>query len=310
MIRKKTVYLYNHQGKGIPYKNSLLDRGFVEDGRYKASIVLLDYDYPERMRRHRYQIYRGLQLVFSIPHAARPPIGWDGLFQPNRDTKAVFLIADGHIDVLRAYGFQKPLHVTGWPFCEMKPFSPTRARKALFGPIHPTSKSWLSDLDKRLNAETYKRLLKLVDAGHIHLTVRYIRGLENNGLWHDDRVTFVEDAPNLSHKEIDDSDFVVTHQTFGHIAAARGKPLLMMKESTPPRNGGNPREFKFVKSWNLYKDLVMYPRDILEVDECHVLDLIEKTCSSEGEDVADWKRRIIGKPFDPQLFHDTIMKYL
>ena len=308
MIRliKNTVYTYNHQGKADKYVYALTDRGFFQTrSRTRSHVVLMDIDDPIRTTFHVNQARNG-GGIFVYPHAARAPITWDGLFRPWGMTTAVFVSAPGHVDVLRAYGFSGRIVVAGWAYCPILPYKPIHnPRKVLFGPIHPTSKSFLSKKDRGINKATYERLLKMVSQGEIDLTVRYIRGLENNGLWHDDRVTFVEGRTDLTYTDIDAAEVVVSHQTFAYIALARGKHVVMMAEDVPPRNGGSEQDFRYVRSWDKYKDILMYPLDILNT--CTPLDLIKNT--EVNPKVEDWKARHIGSEFNSQIVYDTVMKY-
>jgi hypothetical protein len=307
-VIKKTFFCYNHQGKAKEYIKALLEHGYFETRMaLRAELVLIDVDDNTRVRRHINQVKNGGRL-FVYPHAARAPIQWDGLFEPWPYTSAVFVSAPGHIDVLRAYGFKKPIHVAGWAYCPMGKFEPNLSpRKVLFAPIHPTSKSWLSELDQKINRDVYQRLLYLMNKGHIELHVRYMRGLKNNGIWHDDNVIFHEGGTDLCYKEIDEADVVISHQTHAYMAVARRKPTIMMAEDVAPRNGGSVEDFTFVKSWDKYKDLLMYPLDILNTED--PLQMIMDAAESDHQ-VADWRARMIGEPFNHALVAETMVKYL
>lgn len=308
LIHPKSFYIFNHQHKGDLYKAAMHDAGYRIVMAPVAQVVFIDIDNPGRVNKLHRTLSSGKARLFIYPHAARPGIAWDGLFQSNRYTCAQFVAAEGHIEIMRAYGYKKPLHVAGWAYCPLVDFRKVaEPRNILFGPIHPTRSNFLSDLDKKINKATYERLLKLVDNGHIKLTVRYMRGLDVNGLWPDPRVTFVNGATDLSFTEIDSCDLVVSHQTFAYIAIARGKPTLMMSEETPPRNGGSEETMKFVDSWDKYKDMLMYPLDILSVDD--TMGLIRRACASDA-DIADWRRRIIGESFNGKNVVHVVESYL
>lgn len=303
-----SVYCYNHQGKGTAYVKALNDNGFRNTSPLNAKVILIDIDNPGRVNKHKMDLATGRARLFVYPHAARPSIAWDGLFPPSKYTCATFVSAAGHIDVIRAYGYNKPIHIAGWAYCPIKSFvAVPNPKNILFAPIHPTRRNWLSDLDKSINKASFEKLLKLVDAGHIQLKVRFMRGLETNGIWHHPKVTYVEGGTDMSYKEIDEADLVVSHQTHAYMAIARGKPVLMMSEKTPPRNGGSEDTFKFVSSWEKYKDLLIYPLDILEYDD--TMGLIDRACSNDN-DIADWRTRMIGEPFSPNIIVKTIKEYL
>jgi hypothetical protein len=81
----------------------------------------------------------------------------------------------------------------------------------------------------------------------------------------------------------------------------------MMGEDICPhveyRNGN----FIEARGWDDYKDLIAYPLDLLAVED--PLALIGRAISSDAE-IQDWRKRMIGKPFDPALFHGILESYL
>lgn len=308
MIVPNSFYIYNHQGKGDAYKQALLDAGLVLGKPQGSRILLMDYDHPRRISRHRYAASRKLIKILAYPHAARPQVMWDGLVQPYKYLYGVFVQAAGHKDVLRSYGFDKPIYVAGWSYSDIRPFRPVEnPRNILFAPIHPNANLWLSPLDKKINAQTYRKLLVLHKEGRINLKVRHIYTLEQNGIWFEEGVTFIEGKKDLSHQDILDADLVVSHQTYAYIAIALGVPTAMMAEHEAPRQGGSSYDFKRVRSWNRYKHLIMFPHDILEHED--TMEFFKRVAASD-ELTKDWKTRLIGNPFDPQVVAETVKMYL
>jgi len=307
-IKDGSVFCYNHQGKGSAYVKALNDAGFRNVAASQAQIILIDIDNPGRVNTLIPKLKTGASRLFIYPHAARPGIAWDGLFPSSPYTTAQFVAADGHVDILRAYGYSKPLHVAGWSYSPIESFKPCeKPHKILFAPIHPTRSGFLSKLDKDINAATFSRLLKLAKNGDIVLTVRYIRGIEGNGLTKERYVTYIEGKTNLNFEHARRADLVVGHQTYAYTSVALGIPTLMMSEDTPPRNGGSEDTFKFVSSWEKYRDILMYPLDILAVDD--TLGLIRAAGRSD-EMIMDWRRRIIGKEFCPSQVVEAVKSYL
>lgn len=303
-------YFYNHQNKGMPLIKALQDAGYewTAQAGY-ADFVFSDSDVPCRNRSLTSFHQRG-KRVFLYSHAARPNLfnDFEG-YPPSRFIDADFVQAAGHISILRAIGLDHPFEVTGWYLCPIRPFQPReRAYRVLFAPIHPNNNGTLSKVDRDLNVAVFRKLIPLADKGLIKLTVRYLRGLERNNLWIQEGVDYIEGQPDQSYAQIDEADLVVSHQTFAHIAVARGVPTVMMGEDTPPRIGCEEhRDFKYVRSWEKYKDLLMYPLDILAEDD--TLALFERAIRSD-EDIAGWRARLIGGPFEPDRFIRTVEKYL
>ncbi len=296
----KRFFCFNHQGKADAYIQALTAHGWHQvKSPDQAHCLLSDSDVAGRFRTLQEYARRGLR-IFLYPHAARPNIFWDF---PNTQispfVQAQFVVSQGHVDIMRAYGLRGVLKVVGWHLCPILPFRPrTRAKQILFAPIHPNSNGFLSRLDKDLNVQTFKRLLSLV-TDDVRLTVRYLRELSQNGLWKTSCAEYIQAEPDQSCRQIDQADLVVSHQTFAHLAVARGVPTLMIGEWHPPRWGGTEATLAFVQHWDRYKNLLMYPLDVLAEENLH--GLIHRAISSDAE-IADWRARLIGRPFDADLF--------
>ena len=301
-------FVFNHQGKADAYIRALTTRGWTQTkDPGEAKFILSDCDVNGRARTLD-SYHRRSVKVFLYPHAGRPNIFWDFPDTPFRPcVDAHFVSAQGHAEIMRAYGVPYDLRVTGWHLCQIRAFHPREhARRILFAPIHPNSNGFLCELDKELNRQTFRKLLTLLD-GQTTLLVRHIRGLEKNGLWRAGGVDYIEGNLDLSYEEIDRADLVVTHQTFAYLAVARGVPTLMMGEWYPPRWGGSENALMTVQSWDMYKHLLMYPLDILAAED--LSQLIQCAIHSDSE-IADWRARLIGQPFDPDRFADLVESLL
>ncbi len=306
---KKTYYCIDHQGKASAYKKALDACGCKElEDYHKADFLLSDVDFLGRTRY--FDFFREVDRpTFIYPHTARPVLQWDGLYPPHSHVTAIFTIAQGGIDVPRAYGFtETPIHAVGWTYGEIVPFQAHSApRRILYAPIHVNGNAFMTDRERGTNVEVYRRLLRLVAAGMIDLTVRYLHELEWNGLWEVPGVTFVKGEPDQSHKEIDEADVVVSHQNMGYIAVARGKPTLFMDEGQIPISGNVPHNVKMVKSWDKYKEMLIFPLDILENE--NTMSLIRDSARSDDK-IKEWRTKYIGEPFDPAKFIEIWESYL
>lgn len=160
-------------------------------------------------------------------------------------------------------------------------------------------------MDRDLNIRTFNRLLAYCKATGVRLTVRHIKALELSGLKRMPGVIYIEGKPDLAISEIDAADVVVGHQTFAFLSLAHGKPVLMMGEDIPPRTVVH-GAVAYVKSWEKYADLLMFPLDILAGDTS---ELITKACNP-NEQVSDWRNRFIGEQFDPKYFVEKLESHL
>ncbi len=250
------------------------------------------------------------KIIMVVPHAAMPNFfgDFEG-YKPLDCATVQFVPASGHVDVMRAWGYSLPVEVIGWYLCPLVPFIKRfETRKVLFAPIHPNADNNMSREEKQINAATYKKLLALVDSGDIRLTVRYLRGLENNGLWNYPGVRYVQGKPDQTTKEIDSADIVVSKKTMQYLAVARGVPVAGMGESIPPPMGSVERNnYSVVRSWEKYKEIMRFPLDILDYDD--TMGLFKMI--SNGNDLVDsWRKRMIGEPFSPSDFVEKVKRHL
>lgn len=305
---EKLFFCFNHQNKARAFIRALLSRGWLETkDPGKARFILSDMDIARRGQTLRSYHGRGIK-VFLYPHGGIPTLFWDF---PGYDysfaVDRFFAPAPGHVEVMKAYGVPYEFDITGWTLCDIRPFRPSPdIRRVLFAPIHPNNNGFLCELDRKINRETFDRLLRISSICDFELIVRYLGDLRVNGLWRAGGIQYIQGEPNQSTEEIDRADLVVAHHTMLFLAIARGVPALAMGEAFPPRVGGTERELKTVRSWSKYRDLFMYPLDFLEGDGLEVM----SRAARSDEDIREWKARMIGESFDPSLFVDRIEELL
>jgi hypothetical protein len=304
----RPFFAFNHQGKADAYVQALTSRGWNEvRDPGQALFILSDIDFHARSKTLRDYRQQG-KKIFLYSHAARPNIFWDFpdmTFSP--DVDAYFLAAAGHVEISQAICVPYPMHVVGWHLCPIKAFKPRdRVQRILYAPIHPNSNGFLCRMDREMNVQTFKKLLSLMTE-NVTLTVRHLQGLKANGLWKAGGVDYIEGRPDLTYSQIDAADLVVSHQTFAFLAVARGTPTLMMGEWQIPRWGGSEEKLQFTRSWDKYKHLLMYPLDVLAEEDVDTL--VQRAIRSDCE-IAQWRERMIGHPFDGDRFVSTLESYL
>ena len=310
MRRLKIFRMAHHQNKENAFKAALLARGWHETQYQHSQFVrfgLLDGD------------WRLAQIGqmdgkpwFLYPHAARPMVQYDGCVEPRKDCRAMFVSAPAGVYLMDKIGYPCEVIEVGWSLCPIRPFrKKDGARNICFAPIHPNGNTYLADVDKRLNLETYRRLVKYAEANGSTVTVRYCRDINDNGLGEamaeaDPHVIWKQAFPDGSTDDIRQADLVVGHQTFAYMAVALGVPTVMIGEDVPPRSGSSDEGFCYVTHWDAYRVYMMFPLDILQ---CDTENVIQRAC--EGSDaVEDWKSRFIGRPFDADRLVDAIEERL
>lgn len=193
----------------------------------------------------------------------------------------------------------------GWSFSPVIDFQRTLGRSILFAPIHPNQGGFLSKVDRMMNLNTFERLTKLLPT--YKLTVRTIGDPSHSGVPIIEGVHYVEGA-----KSVEDSlsfmtgfDLIVSRHMFAWLAVAIGKPTLMFGEFIAPHYGASEEKLVFATDWKDYKDIMRFPLDVLNEEDIHFL--VERATYSDYE-IADWKCRMIGGPFNESLYLDEMEK--
>lgn len=300
-------WCYKHQHKAEVYVNALLLAGFELSER-RPDFVLIDHDVGRHGEGFRPQIVQHAKegaKIFMYPHAARPMVQWDGMYSVfTQNVMGSFVVAPGHVEVMKRYGYPLPTWVVGWSYCRIKPFKPVaKVKTILFCPIHPHANGWLSEGDREINRQTFEALLKLRG---VHIMVRYLRDLSKQGLWIEKGVRYIQGKPNGSTREIDFADLTIAHQTPAYLAIARGKPTIMCGDRSIPHSGNTPECYRTVSSWDKYREYLEYPWDVADGD---LEGQIEKVRWDDTK-IKTWKKRFIGNPFDAGYFVQTIKEVM
>jgi len=303
---------FNHQGKADKFIDAINRGGkyhFVDGFNYPGTLfVLTDTDMGgrrfklDKMRNH------GTKVFFVYPHAARPDVVND-IFKEWHYTTAHFVSAQGHVEVMEAFGYSRPLEVVGWSLCPIRQFRPrNEPREVLFAPIHPRC----SGVDQDVNRGTFERLARLAYDDDIHLTVRFVKNLGESGLEKVEHpnIRYTVGFMNNAFDQIDGADLVVAHQTFLYLAVARGVPAVAMATDMPTHIQHRRGPVMWARNWKKYEHLVAFPYDIMQCEnKGQTLSLLRRAIQDDAE-IADWKRRMIGSPFRRDRFLAKIEKYL
>lgn len=311
-------FLTDHQGKGYPYGQALEAHGWnrVMNAAEEIQLALYDMDAGDKsgFRRGLDMLHQRGVPVMIYPHAARPSLFWDGMYELWPHARAFVAIAEGHREIMRMYGYPLPIEVCGWTMCELRDWRPvelhdapiSRPVKVLFAPIHPNRNGWLHPAYRAYNTIVFQKLL---ETPGILLTVRHIMSLALNGIWQVPGVNYILGTTKPATEQIDEADLVISHQTFAFLAVARGKPLIMMGDDMRAVAANAWDNIHWAAHYDDYRDLLRYP---LEAEAARsgrgLRAMIEQACSENVG--AEWRERLIGKPLDPKHFVKTVESYL
>lgn len=297
----------DHHGKGAAYLRELtLHHRRVEVSGSEAPAV--DFVFTDSdIRRRRPQLEalreRGARWFFVYPHTAPPNLVND-IDPAWEHTSAHFVTTRAQREIMLRYGYPRPLHAVGWSLCEQREFQKrAQLQNILFAPIHHRS----AEIDQLANREAFARLAQLAQAGQIDLTVRHYMGLETTGIEpvKHANIHYVKCGLEPETQALDAADVVVGHQTFLYLAVARGVPAVAFGTWIPTHIvPGN--EVLYARNWHTYAGDLAYPLDIVMGDP---LDLLWTAVEGDAR-VTDWRRRMIGEPFDRDAFQKALEGYL
>lgn len=313
-LNGKTGFMcFNHQNKAAKFLDALNHGGKYQlmdcATRYRGvKFVLTDTDILGRRNKLESIRQKGVGRFFIYPHAARPDLVND-VYPEWVWTTAHFVVTETHAEVMRKFGYSRPLVPVGWSLCPQKTF---RARlqpyRVLFAPIHPRC----SEIDQKVNREVFKRLEKLAKAGDIHLTIRFIRSLPESGLERVEHpnIEYTPGAMNQGYDQIDNADVVIAHQTFMYLSVARGVPTIAIATDMPTHIQMRRHAVEWAKNWRSYIHLMRFPYDILDCPDRNATLNMLNAVIRENELVADWRRRLIGSPFRKDRFIRKLEEFL
>jgi hypothetical protein len=294
MARKLKFFLKDHYAESLPFGRALILSGH-ELVNEPGDVLLIDLDPPLAGYRNLIDTHSNAGAkVILYPHGGGGPVlSYDGLWEPYHGIDGNLVAGVGQAEFLRRIGYPSPVHVVGWSLCDMRPFTPrAEVNHVVFAPTHPNADGSMMSARRDLNAEVFAKLLE----GPWRLTVRYIGTLEQNGLWEVDDVEFVDGRLRAQTAEIDVCDAVVAGDgTFPTLAIARGVPTVMYGQATLALGLPDEQPSKLRRS-DLYLDYIRYPLDVADGP----LDELIHAAAADDASIAEWRRRFIGRPFDPK----------
>jgi hypothetical protein len=294
------VVVKDHLGKAIPLARALVGAGHtLVPINERADLLLIDFDEPNYGYRQVIDAHRAAGAkVLLYPHGATPQLAYDSFVEPYEAIDGNLVIAPGHAEVMRRYGYPVPIHVVGWSLCDQAPFRPsTDVRRVLYAPTHPSGSGHLSDIELEMNARHFERLL----AGPWELTVRYLGSLEQNGLWEAPGVRYSRGDWLPGTDDIDAADVVVAAPgTFPALTVARGVPMVTYGQGQAPNYGEVGETLVGLRTLERYEQYMRYPYDL---DDGPVDDVLHAAASREA---TVWRHRFIGEQMDSVATADLL----
>lgn len=292
----RTFACWNHQNKPLALVQALIDAGWQPTTTPRCDLLLVDHCRAEPRNRLIDECADHGGTILVYPHGARPFVDYDGLIVPDARVAAHLVQSPGAADVLASFGFPLPVHVTGWHFNPVRPaVRPARIRTVLFAPAHPLGDGTLRDDRKQLNAAVFASLAAAARRRAWRLVVHLYADAERNGIPRIPGVAYVPSGLDGATNLLETADLVVAEGTYAYLAVAAGRPTLMFGQDVRPCDDAGERT---VDSWEAYAGLLRYPLDMADGSA----DAMAELARAGTDQVADWRRRFIGQPFDAEAF--------
>jgi hypothetical protein len=272
----------DHQGKSKPFVTALLSAGHERSEVDDADFILIDYDLPHPAYNAWFDTAKPL-IVY--PHGFSATWAWD-LIGESVGATAAFVPGTGQKRLLELYEYPTPVHAIGWPGPRATP-KPRECKKVVFAPIHPLGSGWLHSSLEKANAEAFQCLLD----EPFELVVRHIGSLEQNGLWQEPGVRYINGA--LTDGVINVADVVVAQGTYAAHCIAHGVPVVMFHQAEWGVEREPSTELTYPPGWEAHQDFVRYPYD-LAPGVCQE--------AAESPDVSEWRDHFLGPEFDANEF--------
>ena len=310
----KKFFALKNRDAADAYVKALLSAGYTNAGHMEEADFLL-YDYERGSGGKRAVIERFLQTRpgFIYPHTPASSFIWDGPYSP-LPVSCNFVAGEGQRKSMEAYGYPSRVEAVGFPRCEVVPFKPSAGRSVLFVPARTRKDGGYANVDYKTETPLVFRFL--LDHRHEFdgIEMCYTSTLENVGIkqWEDEAVQkgvvfhltnpYKDEAPFAAMLErIEHADLVISCETVGYVAVARGKPAIFYNAFTTPETLAGRAE-----NYEKYRKYFQFPLSLEYMDIQEVFAVME----NQNLAVELWKQDNIGGNFMADKFLSIVKEYL
>ena len=305
-------FMFENKDAGRAYEQALASAGHEKYPRWtsmmRAGFGLIDHEHAGNRVKLLREFLNFGRPIFVYPHTPLAFFLWDGGVE-NLPVTCNFVAGDAARQSMRAYGYKSRTEAVGFSRCEVKSFSPTTGTKLLFVParLRGGSGGYATKEYTELTPRAFQFVLD-----HLKwfekVTVCYTHDFIDPVDYLTTGIDFVFTNPNASPcptadmlKYIDGADVVISCETVGCLAVARGKPTIFYNTKSTPALSG-----RYIQNYEKYRQWYQFPLDLLDITIHDVLNL-RKAANPEIE---QWKRGIIGGNFDTGKFLSIIREYV
>lgn len=305
-------FMFENKDAGRAYEQALSSAGHEKYPRWtsmmRAGFGLIDHEHAGNRVRLLWDFLHSGRPIFVYPHTPLAFFLWDGGVE-NLPVTCNFVAGEAARQSMRAYGYKSRIEMVGFSRCEVKPFQPTTGTKLLFVPARLRGGRG-GYATKEYTELTPKAFEFVVDnLKHFEqVTVCYTHDFIDPADYLATGINFVFTNPNVSPsptidmlKHIDEADIVISCETVGCLAVARGKPAILYNTKSTPALSG-----RYIQNYEKYRQWYQFPLDLLDMT---INDVLALRCQ-ENPEIEQWKRAIVGENFDAEKFLSIIREYV
>jgi len=303
---RKFCYQRNKDA-GDAYARALIEAGFERTADInQADFALVDRERPGTALQWLESFSRS-RPVFVYPHTPLAYFLWDGHYQPV-PTACNFVAGEGARASMKIYGYPYRVEACGFSRCQVRAFTPTTGSRLLFVPARSNERG---EYSSQSYAETTPRAWQFV-LDHLgsfeQVTVCYVNDFVDEEDYLTTGIQFIKTDPRhgdtptqdmLEH--IERADLVISCETVGCLAVARGKPTIFYNARAVATTG-----HIAAANFERYRQYYQFPLTLEDMEIDEVLAVREKQNSA----VEFWKEQNIGGDFDKGKFLSIIREYV
>jgi hypothetical protein len=307
-----SFFMFENKDAGLAYERALTHAGHEKYHRWtsmmRAGFGLIDHEHAgNRVRLLRAFLNSG-RPIFVYPHTPLAFFLWDGGVE-NLPVSCNFVAGEAARQSMRAYGYKSRIEMVGFSRCEVKPFTPTSGTRLLFVPARLRGGSG-GYATKEYTESTPRAFQFVLDNLNYfeQVTVCYTRDFVDPADHSTTGIRFIHTTPNAGPsptadmlKYIDEADIVISCETVGCLAVARGKPTIFYNTKSTPALSG-----RYIQNYERYRQWYQFPLDLLDLTVNDVLGFRK----AADPRIEEWKRGAIGGNFDEDKFLSVVREYI
>jgi hypothetical protein len=304
----KSFYVFSLRDAANAYEKALQSAGYIRSQNVNdADFILTDKEPTSAIHREKFIKLIAGRPVFYFPHTPYAYWLWDGKLPMHTPICCNFVVGEGAVMGMKAYGYPYRVEKVGFPRCEVKPFKPTNGTNLLYAPPRLMGAGWWWNQGEReAHLKAMRWIIENIESFD-NVTVNYSVSKELSNVtdfegYSKVRLMDIGNSRRLGAKTaikaFDGVDLVISCKTLGYLAVANGIPAILY--------GYEEGETYRSDHYELYRSHYEFPLKLHNM----TIDDVLNVRAAENSSVEQWKRVNIGTSFDAAKFLSIVDEYL